>query len=175
MGMDNNFKRKLYKYACLFVIMFLSIIIETTFFSEFRLLGSSPAFLPFIVAAAALLEGPEEGVVAGLLAGFLCDALYSGYEGFYTVTLPILAVLICLMNTIMYWKNFGMAVLDWAVMICLLHLVRYCIYMLAAGRGSVASLLYIIPGELLTTLPFTPILYIAVKKTTKFFQIMEED
>ena len=169
--MDNNFKRKLYKYVCLFVIMFLSIIIETTFFSEFRLLGSSPAFLPFTVAAVALLEGPEEG----LLAGFLCDALYSGYEGFYTVALPILAVLICLMNTIMYWKNFGMAVLDWAVMIFTLHLVRYCIYMLAAGRGSIASLLYVIPGELLTTLPFTPILYIAVKKTTKFFEVMEED
>ena len=173
--MNYNFKRKLYKWVCLFVLMFFSIIIETTFFSEFRLLGSSPAFLPFIVAAIALLEGPEEGVVAGLLAGFLCDALYSGYEGFHTVALPILAVLICLMNTVMYWKNFGMAVLDWAVMICVLHLVRYCIYMLAAGKGSIAALLYIIPGELLTTLPFTPILYIAAKKTAKFFEVMEED
>lgn len=173
--MNYNLKKNLYKWGSLFVLMFLAIVLETTIFSEYRLFGASPAFLPFVVATIALLEGPEEGVVAGLMAGILCDAIYSGYEGFYTVALPILAVLICLMNTIMYWKNFGMAVLDHAVMIIILHLVRYCIYVLVAGKGSAVSLLYVISGEILTTLPITPILYAIIKKMLKFFEVMEED
>jgi len=155
--------------------MFVSIVLETTVFSEFRVLGSSPCLLPFVVATIALLEGPEEGAVAGLVSGILLDALYSGYEGFYTVALPILAVLICLMNTVMYWKNFGMAVLDWAVLIIVLHFVHYCIYMLAAGKGGIASLLYVIPGELISSLPMVPFLYFIVSKTVKRFEVMEED
>lgn len=168
-------KKKIYKWASLFVFMFLLLILETTIFSEFRLFGASPAFLPFVVAAIALLEGTEEGVVAGLMAGILCDALYSGYEGFYTIALPILAVLVCLMNTVMYWKSFGMAVLDWVAMVMVLHIVHYCIYMLLAGKGSFISVLYVIPGEVITTLPITPFLYIALKKMLKFFEVMEED
>ncbi len=172
--MTYNFKRKLYKWICLFALMFISIILETTIFSEFRFLGASPSIIPFIVASIALLEGPEEGAIAGLVGGFLCDALYSGYEGFYTVSLPILAVLICLMNTIMYWKNFGMAVLDWAVLIGAMHFVRFCLYMLALGQGSIRSLLYVIPGEVTATLAFTPFLYIIISKIVNFFEVYEE-
>ncbi len=172
--MTYDFQRKLYKWICIFAIMFISIILETTVFSEFRFLGASPSLVLFIVATVALLEGVEEGAIAGVVGGFLCDALYSGYEGFYTIALPVIAVLICCMNTIMYWKNYGMSVLDWAVLIGVLHFVRYCLYMLAVGEGSVSSLLYILPGELIATVPFTPILYIIISKTVKFFNIYEE-
>lgn len=173
--MNNNIKRNICKWTILFLLMFFSIILETTIFSEFRVLGASPSFLPFIVATVALLGGVEEGVITGLVAGILCDALYSGYEGFYTVTLPIFAVLICLMNTVMYWKRFGMAIIDWVVLIIFLNLVRYCIYMLLAGRGSFISVLYVIPGEFVTTLPFTPFIYLVIKKLLKIFNAIEED
>lgn len=173
--MSDNVSRKLYKWICLFILMFIAIILETTLFSNFRFLGAAPKFIPFIVAAVALLEGAEEGAIAGVVGGFLCDALYSGYEGFYTVALPVIAVLICLMNTVMYWKNYGMSVLDWAVLIFLSHLARYCLYMLAVGRGSIASLLYVIPGELVATFPLTPFIYIIISKIIKFFEVYEEN
>ncbi len=173
--MNYNLRKQVYKWVCIFALMFISIILETTVLSEFRVLGASPVLLPFAVATVALLEDPEEGAIAGLFAGFLCDAIYSSYEGFYTVALPVLAVLICLMNTIMYWKNYGMAVLDWAVLIGVLHLVRYCIYMLALGRGSFSSLLYVFPGELISTLPLTPFLYLIISRIIKRFEFYEED
>lgn len=173
--MSYTLRKQLYKWVCFFAIMFITIVLETTVLSEFRVFGASPMLLPFIVATISLHEGPGEGAIAGLVSGILLDALYSGYEGFYTVALPVLAVIICLMNTVMYWKNFGMAVLDWVVMIILLHFVHYCIYMLAAGKGSIASLLYVIPGEFVSSLPIAPLAYLIVSKTIKRFEVMEED
>ena len=155
--------------------MFLSIILETTVFSSFRVFGASPVFIPFIAVTVALLEGVEDGVIAGFVGGFLCDAIFSGYEGFYTVAIPVFIMVICLINTIMYWKSYGMAVLDWAFLIVLVHGVRYLLYILAAGRGSAVSLLYVIPGEFIATLPLTPFLYIIVAAIVKRFRTYEED
>ncbi|MBQ8003537.1 MAG: rod shape-determining protein MreD [Oscillospiraceae bacterium] len=172
--MTLNVRKKLYKWTCYAALMLLSALLCSTVFSSFRVLSCAPSLIPFIVAAIALREGVGEGMIAGLAGGFICDAFYSSHEGFYIIALTLLAFLVCLMNTIMYWKSFGMAVLDWAVMMSLLHIIHYCVYMLARGQGSVASLLYVIPGEFLATIPFTPFLYAIVKKTGKSFEEMEE-
>lgn len=167
-------QKKLYKWICYAALMLVSVLLQTTALSSFRVLSCAPSLVPFIVAAICLREGVGEGMIAGLLGGFLCDAIYSGHEGFYIIAMCVLAFLICLMNTMMYWKNFGMAVLDWLVLIILLHFVHYCIYMLVAGQGSIASLLYVIPGEFIATLPITPFLYVIVKKIEKSFNEPDE-
>lgn len=172
--MTLNMRRKLYKWICYGALMFTAVVFQTTVLSSFRVLACAPSLIPFIVAAICLREGVGEGMIAGLAGGFLCDALYSQHEGFYIITLCVLAFLICLMNTIMYWRNYGMAVLDWAVLIVALHFVHYCIYMLMAGKGSIASLLYVIPGEFIATVPFTPFLYFIVKKTQEGFEDIDE-
>ena len=123
--MTIGLKSKIYKWIYYCALMFASIILETTVFSGFRVFNSSPVLIPFIVSSIALREGVEEGVVAGLVGGFLCDAIYSGHDGFFTVMLPVLVYLVCLMNTVMYWKNYGMAVLDWIVLILLLHTTHF--------------------------------------------------
>lgn len=167
-------RKKLYKWICYVALMFISVILQTTLFSHFSVLSCTPSLIPFIVASIALREGVFDGMVAGLVGGFLCDALYSGHEGFYIIALCAIAFLICLMNTVMYWKSYGMAVLDWAVLIIVMHFVHYCLYMLANGEGSIVSLLYVIPGELLATLPFTPFLYMIIKKTERSFEELED-
>lgn len=172
--MTLDVRRKMYKWICYGALMLVAAILQTTVLSSFRVLSCSPSLIPFIVAAIALREGVGEGMIAGLAGGFVCDALYSGHESFYTVTMCMLAFLICLMNTVMYWKNYGMAVLDWAVLTTLLHLVHYCIYMLLAGEGGAASLVRVIPGEIVATLPFTPFLYVIIKKTEQGFETLDE-
>lgn len=154
--------------------MFIAVILQTTVFSRFRFLGCTPSLIPFIVATVALLEGHGEGMIAGVIGGFLCDAIYSGHEGFFIIALPVLALLICIMNTVMFWKNYGMSVLDWAVLMILLNITHYLLFMLAKGEGNAVSLLYVIPGELVTTLPFTPFLYMLIKKIIKSFERSED-
>ena len=172
--MAPDLRRKFYKWIYLGALMFVAVILQTTVLSRLRFLGCSPSLIPFIVATVALLEGHEEGMIAGLIGGFLGDALYSGYEGFFIIALPVIALLICVMNTVMFWKNYGMSVLDWAVLMILLNTAHYLLFMLAKGQVSAAALLYVIPGELATTLPFTPFLYMIIKKIIKSFERSED-
>jgi len=167
-------RRKLYKWICLGAMMFVCVILQTTVLSRMRVLGSSPSLIPFIVAAIALWEGAEDGMLAGLIGGVMLDAIYSGYEGFYVIVLTLLAFLICIMNKFMYWKNYGMSLLDWFIMILFTHFFRYCLYMLLAGDGSIISLLYILPGEVITTLPLTPFLYLITSKIIKHFDRIDD-
>ena len=168
--MTPNLRRKFNKWIYIGALMFVAVILQTTVLSRLRFLGCTPSLIPFIVATVALLEGHNDGMIAGLIGGFLCDALYSGYEGFFVIALPVLALLVCIMNTMMFWKNYGMAVLDWAVLMILLNITHYLLFMLAKGQGSAASLLYVIPGELATTLPFTPFVYMIIRKIIKSFE-----
>lgn len=172
--MHLNIRKKLYKWICYAALMLASVLLSSTLFSSFRVFSCAPSLIPFIVAAIALREGVGEGMIAGLAGGFICDAFYSSHEGFYIIVMTALAFLICLMNTVMYWKSFGMAIIDWAVFVSVMHFVHYCVYMLARGDASALPLLYVIPGELLATLPFTPFLYAIVKKTEQSFEEMEE-
>ena len=172
--MTIDIKRKIYKWIYYCALMLASIILETTVFSGLRVFNSTPALIPFIVSAIALGEGVEEGVVAGLVGGFLCDAIYSGHDGFFTVMLPVLVYLICFMNTVMYWKNYGMAVLDWIVLILLLHTTHFVVYMFLRGVGSVSAIFSVVTGEVLVTAVFTPFLYLIVNKIQSVLSDIEE-
>ena len=172
--MTQKTKIRLYKWICYGAFMFICAILQTTILSGIRILYCSPSIIPFIVATIALREGVEEGMIAGVVGGFISDSLYSGYEAFYTITLTILAFGICLLNTIMYWKNYGMSVLDWVVMLIPMHFFHYCIYMLIHGVGDVSSLLYVIPGEVAATLPFTPFIYLLLTRIATRFEVAED-
>ena len=172
--MTLNVRRQLYKWICYSALMFIAVVLQTTLFANLRVFSATPSLIPFIVAAIALREGVGNGMIAGLVGGFICDAMYSGHEGFYIVAMCVLAFVICLMNTVMYWKSYGMAVIDWAVLIILMHFIHYCLYMLAKGEGTIVSLAYVIPGEFIATLPFTPFLYVIIKKIQKGFEELDE-
>ena len=172
--MSPALRSKFYKWIYIGALCFFAVILQSTLLSRIKVFGATPSIIPFVVAAIALLEGHEEGMIAGIVGGVMYDAAYSGHEGFYVIILPVLAFLICIMNTFMYWKNYYMSLLDWVVILVLMHAVHYCLFMLAVGEGTPMSLLYIIPGELVATLPFTPFIYMIIKKTLGSFKNFDE-
>ncbi len=172
--MTEGLKKKIYKWTYYGLAMFVAMLLETTWLSSFRVYSASPTLVPFVISAIALLEGVEEGVIAGLAGGVLCDAMYSSHDGFFTVMLPILAYLLCLMNTVMYWKNFGMAILDWLVLIFVFHSVHFLVYMFMRGEGSYLAVFRVFFGEAVTTLPFTPFLYLIIKKIVSAYSHITE-
>ena len=167
-------KVHIYKWICYGAFMFVCALFQTTLLSGIKILYCSPSLIPFIVATIALREGVEEGMLAGLIGGIICDGIYSGYEAFYTVSLTLLVFGICLLNTIMYWKNYGMAVLDWIILLIPLHFFHYCIYMLLHGTGEFSSFFYVITGEIAATLPFSPFVYLIILKIARRFENAEE-
>ncbi len=167
-------RRKFYKWICYGALMFFSIILQTTLFSNLCVFNASPSFIPFIVATITLMEGCDDGMIAGVAGGFLCDAIYSSHEGFYVIMLPLLAFGIYMMNKIMYWKKYSMAVIDWICLSTVLNIVHYCIFMLAQGLGHPESLIALIPGEIFVTVPFTPFIYMIISRIIKHFSFLDD-
>lgn len=154
--------------------MFASLILQTTIFSGIRIFSCSPSMIPFIVASIALIEGMQTGVEAGLVGGFLYDMMYSGHNGFYTLILPLLALLVCFMNKVMYWRSYIMSLIDWAVIAVLLNLILCTIMRIGGGNLTLAAVFREIPGEILSTLVFTPFLYMIIKKCASHFEDLED-
>ena len=172
--MSEDGRRKLYKWISYTAVMFVSIILQTTLFSGIRVFSCSPSLIPFIVSCIALIEGMQTGVEAGFVGGFLCDMMYGGHNGFYTFMLPILALVICFMNKVMYWRSYFMSLIDWIVLTVLLNTVLCAAMTIGGGNLSMTALLREIPGEILASIFFTPFLYAIIKKCAKSFENLDD-
>ena len=71
---------KMLLYALVTVLVY---VIQTSVFGAHPLFGYHVDLLPAAVTAAALLDGPVEGAVVGLLAGVLYDVGLVGMDGIY--------------------------------------------------------------------------------------------
>ena len=69
---------KMLLYALVTILVY---VIQTTVFGAHPLFGYHVDLLPAAVTAAALLDGPVEGAVVGLLAGVLYDVGLVGMDG----------------------------------------------------------------------------------------------
>ena len=167
--MTDGTRRMFYKWIYYGALMLVCLLLQTTVFSRISVLHCSPSLLPFIVATIVLIEGSVAGASAGLMAGFMYDAVFALHDGFYTVVLPVLAVVICFIDKFMYWKNYGMAILNWIMLLLFQAVIYCCVFLLVGGRGGFSSLLLVLPGEVLATAPFTPFLYILIKKISETF------
>lgn len=172
--MTDSTRRVIYKWITYSALMLFCLLLQTTLFSRFSVFSSSPSLLPFIVATIALLEGSSTGAIAGVVAGFFSDALFGGHEGFYTVVLPTLAVVICFIDKFMYWKNYGMSILNWVMLLIFQSIIYCCVFLLTTGRGSLSAIFLVLPGEILATAPFTPFLYMFISKMGKWFAEPED-
>ncbi len=172
--MTDATRRLIYKWISYSALMLFSLLLQTTLLSRFSVFSCTPSLIPFIVATIAMLEGSGTGTMAGLIAGFFSDAIFGGYEGFYTVVLPILAFCICFIDTFMYWKNYGMSILNWIILLVLQSLIYCAIFLIIAGRGSFSAIFYVLPFEIIATVPFTPFIYMIIKKIIKAFDTPDD-
>lgn len=68
-------------------IVFVSVLLQLSFFSQVPLLGSVANVVPVVVVSLGLLAGAVPGVVAGFLAGLLLDAALGSTLGVASLAL----------------------------------------------------------------------------------------
>ena len=74
----------------LIVVAFLTaLLLESTVFSEMRLLGARPELIILVVALVALAEGPNVGAVAGFAGGMWQDLLGAQTAGITALVLTL--------------------------------------------------------------------------------------
>ena len=72
------------------VIVLTAIVLQSTVFSQMRLLGIRPELLYLVTIVIALHEGPNEGALVGFVAGLSQDLLLDQPKGITALTLTLL-------------------------------------------------------------------------------------
>jgi rod shape-determining protein MreD len=71
-------------------IMVTAILLQTTVFSQVRLLGAKPELMYLVVIVLAIIEGPAEGAVVGFAGGMFQDFFLNQPKGITALTLTLL-------------------------------------------------------------------------------------
>ncbi len=71
-------------------IVITAVLLQSTVFSQLRLLGVRPELLFLVTIILAMLEGPAEGAVVGFVAGLTQDMLLNQPKGITALTLTLL-------------------------------------------------------------------------------------
>lgn len=72
------------------LVVLTALLLQSTVFAEFRLLGVRPELLFLVTIIFALLEGPNEGAVVGFVSGMAQDFLLNQPKGITALTLTLL-------------------------------------------------------------------------------------
>ena len=71
-------------------IMVTAVLLQSTVFSQVRLVGARPELMYLIVIVLAILEGPTEGAVVGFVGGMFQDFFMNQPKGLTALTLILL-------------------------------------------------------------------------------------
>lgn len=71
------------------VVIVTALLLQSTLFSQFKLLGVRPELMYLITIVIAILEGPNEGAVTGFAAGLAQDFLLNQPKGITALTLTL--------------------------------------------------------------------------------------
>jgi rod shape-determining protein MreD len=71
-------------------IVLTALLLQSTLFDQMQLLGVRPELLYLVTIVIAMLEGPNEGAVAGFAAGMLQDFMLNSPKGITALTLTLL-------------------------------------------------------------------------------------
>ena len=72
------------------VIVITALLLQSTVFSQLRLLDVRPELLYLVTISIALLEGPNEGATVGFVSGLAQDFLMNEPKGLTALTLTLL-------------------------------------------------------------------------------------
>ena len=70
---------------CMCIILLLNMILQSTLFQNFAILGVLPNTALLLVVSYAILRGDVEGAFVGFFAGLLQDIFFARYIGFYAM------------------------------------------------------------------------------------------
>ena len=141
---------KMLLYALVTILVY---VIQTTVFGAHPLFGYHVDLLPAAVTAAALLDGPVEGAVVGLLAGVLYDVGLVGMDGIYPIWFMLYGLLGGLIS---------------AFEMLLLGMLRYFVQLMREGASFLLVLHQTVGGTLVACM-LCFIVYLPMRRISRAF------
>lgn len=152
-------------------ILFALLIyaLQSGVYGTWSIRGYHLDLLPALVVAAALLDGPVEGVILGVTVGLFYDLGFIGIDGLYPLFFLIFGFIAGEMSRLTLSGSYVSMVLMTAFEMVVLGLVRYFAYLLPqAGASFLLVLRQIIGGTLLACL-FCFVIYLPMQKISRRF------
>lgn len=147
----------------------LLYVLQTSWFGTWSIRGYHLDLLPAIVAAAALLDGPAEGVIIGIVVGLFYDLGFIGIDGLYPLFFMLFGLVAGALSRLTLSGSYVSMLLMTAFEMVVLGLLRYFVYLLPqAGASFLLVLQQIVGGTLLTCL-FCFIVYLPMRKISRAF------
>ena len=135
-------------YLLLALILY---VLQTSWFGTWSIRGYHLDLLPAIVAAAALLDGPVEGVILGVAVGLFYDLGFIGVDGLYPLFFMLFGLVAGALSRLALSGSYVSMLLMTAFEMIVLGLIRYFVYLLPqAGASFLLVLQQIVGGTLLT-------------------------
>ena len=143
------FKWAVYAFATLLLFGLQSVV-----FNHIRVWGITPFFYPMLPALAAMYEGQKRGTIFALFLGIVCDLLlYGPFEGFFTITFVILALLSAVVAENLRSTGFLGGVFIAALALFLTGVMRIGLHALTAGSYYIQVTAWTAGVEALISLP----------------------
>lgn len=149
-------------------IVVTALLLQSTVFSQLRLLGVRPELLYLVTIVIALLEGPNEGAAVGFAGGLTQDFLMNQPKGITALTLTLLGYAVGMMRQFITSPSPLLPTVVVAVGTAA-GIIFYEVVSLLLGNLDV-SMTYGLKVALLTALynaVLTPILYPLLRRITE--------
>ena len=152
------------KVVLYILFVLLIYVLQSTLFGTWSIRGYHLDLLPALVAAAALLDGPVEGVIIGITVGLFYDLGFIGVDGLYPLFFLIFGFIAGEMSRLTLSGSYVSMVLMTAFEMIVLGLLRYFSYLLPQTGASFGLVLRQIIGGTLLACLFCFIVYWPMQK-----------
>ena len=150
-----------------FALVFYAL--QASLFGTWSIRGYHLDLLPALVTAAALLDGPMEGVVVGVTVGLLYDVGFIGVDGLYPLFFLLFGLIAGAMSRLTLSGSYVSMLIMTAVEMVVLGLVRYFAYLLPQTGASFGLVLRQIVGGTLLTCVFRFVVYLPMRRISRRF------
>ncbi len=157
------------KVVLYILFVLLIYVLQSTLFGTWSIRGYHLDLLPALVAAAALLDGPVEGVIIGITVGLFYDLGFIGIDGLYPLFFLIFGFIAGEMSRLTLSGSYVSMVLMTAFEMIVLGLLRYFSYLLPQAGASFGLVLRQIIGGTLLACLFCFIVYWPMQKISRKF------
>lgn len=151
----------------LFALVFYAA--QSSLFGAWSIRGYHLDLLPAFVAAAALLDGPAEGAVMGIVIGLLYDLGFSGLDGLYPIFFMLFGMVSGAMSRLTLSRNYVSMLMINAFQMILIDLVRYFCYLLPQKGAPFLLVLQQTVGSTLLATVLCFVVYLPMRKISRKF------
>nr|WP_297171286.1 hypothetical protein [uncultured Agathobaculum sp.] len=151
------------------LVALILYVLQTSWFGTWSIRGYHLDLLPALVAAAALLDGPVEGVIIGVVVGLFYDLGFIGIDGLYPIFFVLFGLVAGVISQLTLSGSYVSMLIMTSIEMIVLGLMRFFVYLLPQAGASFALVLQQIIGGTVLTCVFSFAVYLPMHRISRTF------